>query len=312
MSAAIRAGLAALVVGGAIFFTFNHTPHHDTGDVFTTLYMHVMPSPLVVDIHVPESEQEHLLSVGMPEWMGMLDMDAHHEGNQLLLTNMQVFQLASVLLCLICFFGLAGKIRSGTADKLSSFFIGWAMWIRDEMVYPAMGKKDGARFLPYFLTLFFFIVFINLMGLVPWTSTPTTSIAVTAALAIITFIGMIVGGMIAQGPVAFWKNLVPEVPLVLWPLMFFVEVVGLFVKPFALTIRLFANMTGGHMVVLSITGLIFFFGQQNALVGYAISPLAIGFAVFVMIIESFVALLQAYIFTQLSILFIGASLHPEH
>jgi F-type H+-transporting ATPase subunit a len=244
--------------------------------------------------------------------MGMLDMDAHHEGNQLLLTNMQVFQLASVLLCLICFFGLAGKIRSGSADKLSSFFIGWAMWIRDEMVYPAMGKKDGARFLPYFLTLFFFIVFINLMGLVPWTSTPTTSIAVTAALAIITFIGMIVGGMIAQGPVAFWKNLVPEVPLVLWPLMFFVEVVGLFVKPFALMIRLFANMTGGHMVVLSITGLIFFFGQQNALVGYAISPLAIGFAVFVMIIESFVALLQAYIFTQLSILFIGASLHPEH
>ena len=302
----------ALVVSGAIFFSYKHTPHHDTGNVFTTLYMHVMPAPLVVDNHVEHDEQVHLLSVGLPAGMGLFDMDAEHEGVQLLLTNMQIFQLASVLLCLICFLGLPAKIRSGSADKLSSFFIGWAMWIRDEMVYPALGKKDGSRFLPYFLTLFFFIVFMNLMGLVPWSSTPTTSIAVTASLALITLAGMLIGGMVAQGPIAFWRNLVPHVPILLWPLMFFVELVGLFVKPFALMIRLFANMTGGHMVVLSITGLIFFFGQQNAGIGYGISPLAIGFAVFVMIIESFVALLQAYIFTQLSILFIGASLHPEH
>jgi F-type H+-transporting ATPase subunit a len=118
--------------------------------------------------------------------------------------------------------------------------------------------------------------------------------------------------MIAQGPIAFWKNLVPHVPLPLWPLMFVVELIGLLVKPFALMIRLFANMTGGHMVVLSFMGLIFFFAKTSAGIGYAVSPVAVGFAVFIMIIESFVAVLQAFIFTMLSIIFIGASIHPEH
>ena len=134
----------------------------------------------------------------------------------------------------------------------------------------------------------------------------------TAALALVTFAAMLVCGMVVQGPLAFWKNLVPHVPLALWPLLFVVEVVGLFVKPFALMIRLFANMTGGHMVVLSFMGLIFFFGQDSAAMGYGLSPVAIAFACFIMIIEVFVALLQAYIFTQLSILFVGASIHPEH
>ena len=92
-----------------------------------------------------------------------------------------------------------------------------------------------------------------------------------------------------------------------------VELVGLLVKPFALMIRLFANMSGGHMVVLSFMGLIFFFADSmGSGVGWGVTPIAVGFAVFIMIIESFVALLQAYIFTQLSILFIGGSIHPEH
>ncbi|TAJ21100.1 MAG: F0F1 ATP synthase subunit A, partial [Planctomycetota bacterium] len=139
------------------------------------------------------------------------------------------------------------------------------------------------------------------------------SIFVTAALALTTFFAMIMCGMAIQGPIAFWKNLVPHVPLALWPLMFVVEVIGLLVKPFALMIRLFANMTGGHLVVLSFMGLIFFFaGRMGAGAGWGVSPVAVGFAVFIMIIESFVALLQAYVFTQLSILFVHSSVHPEH
>ena len=104
-------------------------------------------------------------------------------------------------------------------------------------------------------------------------------------------------------------------PLVLWPLMFAVEVIGLLVKPFALMVRLFANMTGGHMVVLSFMGLLFFLGSPSmwgAAGGWGVTPLSIGFAVFIMIIEAFVAMLQAYIFTQLSIIFVNASIHPAH
>src|SRR4030095_939800 len=106
---------------------------------------------------------------------------------------------------------------------------------------------------------------------------------------------MLIGGMIAQGPVAYWKTLVPHVPVAIWPIMFVVELVGIFVKPFALMIRLFANMTGGHMFVLSCMPLPFLGPHHaGATASYATSPLLVGFAVFIMIIEAFVALLQAY------------------
>ena len=181
------------------------------------------------------------------------------------------------------------------------------------MAIPVMGRKDADRFMPLFFSLFFFIAFANLMGLVPGSATATASIFVTMALALITFGTMIGAGMAMQGPLAFWKNLVPHVPAWLWPLMFVVELLGLLVKPAALMIRLFANLTGGHLVVLSFMGLIFFFaGASHSAMGYGVAPVAIGFAAFIMIIEAFVALLQAYIFTQLSILFVGASVHPDH
>ena len=154
---------------------------------------------------------------------------------------------------------------------------------------------------------------MNFLGLVPGGATATASIFVTGGMAVVTLGMMVVGGMVAQGPLAFWKNLVPHVPAALWPLMFVVELLGLVVKPFALMVRLFANMNGGHMVVLSFMGLIFFFAQSiGAGAGWGASPIGVGFAVFIMIIEVFVAMLQAYIFTQLSIIFVGGALHPEH
>ena len=167
--------------------------------------------------------------------------------------------------------------------------------------------------LPFLLSLFFFILFMNFMGLVPGGATATASIGVTAALAIITFASMIGLGMAAQGPAKFWANIVPHgLPVVFIPLMFLIELVGLVVKPVALTIRLFANMTAGHLIVLSAMGLIFYFGEQSATLGWVAAPVAVGFAVFIMIIESFVAMLQAYIFTYLTILFVQACVHPEH
>ena len=217
------------------------------------------------------------------------------------------------MLTLIAFAGVPRYLRTGKGDPLTRLFAGFARWIRDEMVYPTMGKQLGQKFLPYFLTVFFFVLFMNLVGLVPFSATPTASIFVTGAMALTTFVAMILCGMVAQGPIAYWKHLVPHVPLALWPLMFVVELIGLLVKPVALTIRLFANMSGGHMVVLSFMGLIFFMGQLWGAAGaWGASPIGLSFAVFIMIIESFVAMVQAYIFTLLSILFVNASIHPEH
>jgi len=235
------------------------------------------------------------------------------DGPRTALFNLQLFQVAAALLVLVLFSGVSGYVRTGRGGGVSRILAGWAMWVRDEMVYPEMGKELGRKFLPYFLCLFFFLLFMNALGLVPFGGTATASIFVTGAMALTTLAAMVVCGMVVQGPIAFWKNLVPEVPLALWPMMFVVELIGLFVKPFALMIRLFANMTGGHMVVLSFMGFIFFAAREwSTGVAWAASPAGVGFAVFIMIIESFVALVQAFVFTQLSIIFVHASIHPEH
>jgi F-type H+-transporting ATPase subunit a len=360
----LRPLIVLFVIGAAVVYSGNHTPHHEGSGLFDTLYLHLMPAKLVDEVqhdagghetaehegapseegHAEETHAEeghgvegglgvadeelaelageealvdghgeHLLVIGLPGFLSFFDMDQAVEGNQLVLTNLQIFQIAAGILILVCFLGVPRYLRTGQGDYLTRIFAGFALWIRDEMVYPVMGKEGGRQFLPFFLTLFFFILFMNLLGLVPGSATATASIWVTGAMAAITLSTMVFGGMIAQGPIAYWKNLVPHVPLALWPLMFVVELVGVFVKPFALTIRLFANMTGGHLVVLSLMGMLFFFAaEMGQAVGWATSPVWVGFAVFIMIIEFFVAMLQAYIFTILSILFVQASLHPEH
>ena len=313
----------AVVVASCIFAT-RYSVHHHGRNAFETLYFHLAPSPLVHDPeHAPTEREDYLFTVPAPGALAALAVNQDHaeRGSQPLfaLTNLQVFQVAAVLLVLILFSGVPKYLRTGQGDVLSRALAGFALWVRDEMVYPVMGKEMGRKFLPYFLCVFFFVLFMNLMGLVPGSSTATASIFVTAGLALTTLVGMLVCGMVVQGPIAYWKNLVPHVPLPLWPLMFVVELIGIVVKPFALMIRLFANMTGGHMVVLSFMGLIFFFGlneemfgEHPAKYGLMVSPIAVAFGVFIMIIESFVALLQAFIFTQLSVIFIGASVHPEH
>ena len=319
----IRAVLIALVVVGACFISKTYSEHHAVSNetAFTDLYGHVLPAPLVKHGH-HDGEEDHggladhaLLAIPLPGFLAFFDGDRDPDNAvHLVFTNLQVFQLAALLLIVIAFSGVPAYLRTGEGDKITRVLTGWCMWIRDEMVYPVMGKEDGAKFLPFFLFMFFFIVFMNLMGLVPESATATASIFVTAALALITFGSMIGCGMAAQGPVAFFKNLVPHVPAWLWPLLFVIEIIGLLVKPFALMIRLFANLTGGHLVVLSFLALIFFFAgvEKSAAGGYGIMPVAVAFGAFIMIIEGFVALVQAFIFTQLSIIFIGASIHPEH
>ncbi|MBK9383826.1 MAG: F0F1 ATP synthase subunit A [Planctomycetes bacterium] len=268
------------------------------GNVFITLYQHVVPHQL--GPHHP------LMLFGIPVWTPAEPVELFG----LKVYDIQAYQLLAVLLIFVFFAGVAAKIRSGRPTVAGAF----VQWIRDEMVYPAMGKENGQRYAPMFVALFFFIVIQNVVGLLPESSTPTASIFVTASLAILTFLGMLIFGMWEQGPIAYWKHIVPAgLPVAILPIMIPVELVGLVLKPFALMIRLFANMTAGHLVVLSFVGMIFYFQQQYGVaVGGILSPVWVGFGVFIMILESFVALLQAFLFTQLTILFVAASIHPEH
>jgi F-type H+-transporting ATPase subunit a len=158
------------------------------------------------------------------------------------------------------------------------------------------------------LTLFFFILTCNLMGLIPGTYTATGNINVTAALAMMTLVMMIVAGMIVQGPIGYFKHMVPAgTPMVLAPLLIVIEVISTFVKPIALTIRLGANMSAGHIVILVMLGFLFVF--KSILVGLLLSvPLAVAIS----LLEMIVAFIQAYVFTLLTALFIGMVVHPAH
>lgn len=180
------------------------------------------------------------------------------------------------------------------------------VFIRDEVVLPTIGK-EGLRFLPFFLTLFFFILLCNLIGLVPYGSTATGNVSVTGSLAIISFIFIQAAGVMKNGFIGYFRGLVPHgVPVFVLPVMIVVEFIGLFTKPFALCIRLFANMTAGHIVILSLISLIFTF--ETVLV----APVSVAFALFINLLEIFIALLQAYIFTMLSSLFMSLAVHQEH
>ena len=200
----------------------------------------------------------------------------------------------------------AGEPPKGGTNAIEAMIL----YLRDEVILPNVGHH-GEGFVPYLLTAFFFILTLNLLGLVPYGATATGNISVTATLAILTFLTVEVAGIRANGlgylnTIFYWNN---ELPVVMRPLMFLimspVEIIGKLTKPFALAIRLFANMTAGHIVVLALMGLIFTFG--NLISG---APLLM--AVLIMVLELFVAFLQAFIFTLLSSVFIGQIREAHH
>jgi F-type H+-transporting ATPase subunit a len=179
------------------------------------------------------------------------------------------------------------------------------LFIRDKIAVPYLGDTDGRRFTPYLCTLFFFILGINLVGAIPAFSAATANLSVTGALAAITALFMIGGAIVKHGLFKFLGSLVPHgVPVPIAIMLFPIELIGLVIKSVALMIRLFANILAGHMVLFFMLGMLIIFGL------YAIPffPLA----VLIYIMELFVALLQAYIFTMLSAVFIGQTMHPQH
>jgi len=183
-------------------------------------------------------------------------------------------------------------------------------FVRNEIAIKNIGERDADRFTPYLLTAFFFILFMNLFGLVPWSATATANLSVTVALALFTFFITQYAAIRSMGIGGYLAHLTGGLPRSMWPLWFImvpVEFLGLFTKPFALTVRLFANMVAGHFVILALLGLMYALGTQWLALGSVPMALAI------FLLELFVALVQAYIFTMLSALFIGAGLvHHGH
>ncbi len=200
----------------------------------------------------------------------------------------------------------AYKKRPGQAPKgIQSFFEPIILFIKDDIAIPNIGKKYE-RYLPYLLTVFFFIWFNNMLGVIPifpGSANVTGNIAVTMVLAVCTFL---ITNLTANKN--YWRHIfaMPGLPLPVLLIMVPIEIIGIFTKPFALMIRLFANITAGHIVVLSLVSLIFIF--KTTMLAFASVPLVL----FIDVLELFVALLQAYIFTMLSALFIGLAVQEHH
>lgn len=218
--------------------------------------------------------------------------------------------LAAILLVVLLV--IARKDTPLPTGRLRNVFESLVLFIRDQLVYPTMGEHLGARFLPFFLTLFTFIFTVNLLGMVPIPSaaaggTATANIGVTGGLAVVILGVSIIAGMVVQGPAHFVKSFIPPgVPRALSPLLLALELVGFFIKHGVLAIRLFANMLAGHLVIGAFIGLIIVARS------WILPPLPLAMALFVSLIELLVCFLQAYVFTLLSVLFIGNAVHPEH
>jgi F-type H+-transporting ATPase subunit a len=254
---------------------------------------------LVCEAHLPQWAPLHL---------GPLTLDLSP-------TKHVVMMLLAATLCCVVLIGAAQAHTRhaqavGRPKGLAAGIEGVVLYVRNEVAIPNLGHH-GAGYAPFVLTIFFFVLFANLLGLIPYGSTATGNISVTATLAIITMVVIEVAGMRAQGlgylnTIFYWNK---DLPIVMRLLMFVimtpVEIIGKISKPFALAIRLFANMTAGHIVVLALIGLIFTF--QNLASG---APFVMAIAI--MVLELFVAFLQAFIFALLASVFIGQIREAHH
>jgi F-type H+-transporting ATPase subunit a len=263
-------------------------------------------------------------SIHLPDtWKIPLGTDSHGRLRYLDLSptkHLVYMLLAAVLVTLALVLSARSNARAQARGRPPKGFAGameaMVLWVRQEVVLPNVGHH-GEGYAPYLLTVFFFVLTMNILGLLPWGATATSNISVTAALAVMAFIVIEVTGMRTLGFKGYMKTifyLPPGLPggvggallkVLLLVVMTPIELIGKLAKPFALAVRLFANMTSGHVLVLALLGLTFLF--QSYLVGIGASLLATG----VMVLEVFVAFLQAFVFTLLVAVFIGL-MRAEH
>ncbi|MFH1571675.1 MAG: F0F1 ATP synthase subunit A [Gemmatimonadota bacterium] len=201
---------------------------------------------------------------------------------------------------------LAFRPSGSGPSRLAGFFEVIIIYLRDEVVLSVMGER-GRPFLPFILTVFFFILACNLIGLVPYAVTPTGDIGVTAALALVSFFATQAVGIARNGLRGYVRSLVPSgVPLPLLVILVPIEIVGLLAKPFALCIRLFANMMAGHVAILVFLSIPIMIGS------YVVAPEAVALGVALYLFEIVIAFVQAFIFALLTTVFVSLAAHPSH
>ena len=276
--------------------------------MFTTVAEKAIEGHEVVE-HAAEHAAEH--------GSGGVDFIMHHIlahpviklptvfGVDLSITN-HVLMMWLVSAILILAFGLSFRKKQLVPKGLANALEAIVLYLRDDVIIPYLGK-DGKRYAPYLLTAFFFILLCNLLGLVPGGSTATGNIAVTAGLAILTLVVVQLACIIKHGFIGYLKSFVPPgLPAFIIPIMAPVEIMSMITKHFALAIRLFANMIAGHITILSLMSIIFMFKN------WLISPFPLAIIIFSSLLEILIALIQAYVFTILSAVFIGQSVSDSH
>jgi F-type H+-transporting ATPase subunit a len=230
------------------------------------------------------------------------------------ITKNVVQMLLALTILVVLLISVANKYKKG--QGVTSAPKGWQnaiepviTFVRDEVAKPNLGGKYK-KYLPYLLTVFFFILINNLFGLLPGSANVTGNIAFTVVLGVISFFVILFSTNKHFWGHIFWFPGVPT-PVRIF-IMLPVELLGVFTKPFALIVRLFANMVAGHIIILSFITLIFIFGEMSGIAGWGFSPLSVGFAVFIYLIEIMVAFIQAFIFTNLTAVFIGQAFEGSH
>ena len=287
--------------------------HHFTTDLKHGLLLHPSAESELLEL------QEGLQAGEIDESTVEARIDgimAEYKPLDLSFTKNVLYMMFASLLMILIFIPMAKQYKENAnrpPKGIAKFFEPIVVFIRDDIAKQNI-PHQWPKFMPLLLTLFFFIWFLNMLGLTPFSANVTGNLSVTTALAVVTLFAVNISGNKHYWEHIFWF---PGVPVALKPLMFIVEFIGIFTKPFALTVRLFANITAGHVIILSLVGLIFILGEMgaNPVAGYGVSVVSTIFILFIDVLELFVAILQAYVFTLLSAVFIGqatADLHGEH
>jgi F-type H+-transporting ATPase subunit a len=262
---------------------------------------HVVDHPTV---ELPHWQKPYGVELDLPSLLGVQ------------VTRFMLMELLAAVLVAAVIIPLARHAARHPVSRgwFMNLFESMVLFIRDNVARPAIGGHGADKFLPFLWTLFFFILFCNLLGMIPGGASPTGNINVTGVLALMTLGAVIVAGTREMGAVGFWLGIVPHLDVPwwlkppLWGLMFVIEVAGLLIRHVVLAVRLFANMMAGHIVLAVILGFIL---VAHGPIAYLVTPASLLGVVTLSLLELFVAFLQAYIFTFLSALFIGSAVHPH-